>query len=261
MNHLNPHRPGDPRNESGYTLIELLVAMVVGLVVVMAGFALLQFTTEDVSHITDRVHADQVGRTALERVMLELHSACVAESVIPVLENSSNSVLDIVSESGTSSAYTIVHKHEFIYTPESGATEGTLVEKQYASTGGSPEKYTWATTPSATITLLKGIKQTKYAGVETPIFQYYRYYKTGDTMPSGATFGELNEAAMSTPITSAEAENVAKVTMSFTLAPEGKESATFNGDRPVTLEDSVVFRLSPSSEESTDHNLPCSEKI
>jgi len=251
----------DLLDQRGYTLIELLVAMVIGIVVVMASFALLQFTTEDVSHITDRVHVDQVGRTALERVMLELHSACVAEAVIPVIENSSNNVLYVVSESGTQSAYATVHKHEFLYTPASGTTEGTLVEKEYASTGGTPQNYTWATTPSATVTLLKGIKQSKYAGVETPIFQYYRYYKTGDTMPEHATFGELNETTMSTPITSTEVANVAKVTMSFTLAPEGKESATFNGDRPVTFEDSVTFRLSPSSEESSDHNLPCSEKI
>ena len=49
------------------------------------------------------------------------------------------------------------------------------------------------------------------------------------------------------------------MTVSFTLAPEGKESVSFNDDRPVALEDSAVLRLAPSSEKPRP-NLPCSEK-
>jgi hypothetical protein len=236
--------------------------MVVGLVVVMAGFALLQFTTEDVSHITDRVHVDQTGRTALERIMLALHSTCVTTPAVPVLEGSTNSVIKFVSDSGTGSSLTTVHKHEIIYTPKSGSTEGTLVEKIFASTGGSAPKYTWSSTAASTTTLLRGIRQTKY-GEETanPIFSYYRYYREGDKVPEGMSalpYGEINPSELAAPVTS-EAEYVTKVTVKFTLAPEGNEGFAFNQDRPVLLEDSVIFRLTPSSEESTNLNRPCSE--
>ncbi len=53
-----------------------------------------------------------------------------------------------------------------------------------------------------------------------------------------------------------EAEKVAKVTVSFTLAPEGKESLLAKGDQPVALEDSAILRLAPSSEEATNTNRP-----
>ena len=46
----------------GYTLIELLVAMSIGIVVSLAAFSFLGFTTSDVSRITERVHIDQTGR-------------------------------------------------------------------------------------------------------------------------------------------------------------------------------------------------------
>jgi type II secretory pathway component PulJ len=258
-------------DEHGYTLIELLVAMIVGIIVVMAGFALLQFTTEDVTHVTDRVHVDQLGRTALERIMLELHSTCVAENVIPIIAGSNENDIKFVSESGTGSAFTTVDKHEIIYTAATATTEGTLVEKTYQSTGqvtGSEgTEYTWSTTPAATTALLKGIKQTKYgAEAATPIFQYFRYYETGDAIPTGDTtipYGELNPAPMTEEKlkATAGAKNVDKVTVSFTLAPEGKEGFGFNQDRAIVLEDSAIFRLTPSTEASTSHNLPCSEKI
>lgn len=267
MSLVNRHSPSDVRNESGYTLIELLVAMVIGIIIVMAGFALLQFTTEDVTHVTDRVHVDQVGRTTLEKIILELHSSCVAESVQPILAGSNESIIKFISEGGSGSSFTTVHEHEIVYTPASGSTEGTLVEKTYISTGGSAPSYTWATTPSATVTLLKGIKQTKYgAEAATPIFQYYRYYNTTDLVPEGDAeipYGQLNPSPISKALMEKEAEskNVDKVTVSFTLAPEGKEGFGFNQDRPVVLDDSAIFRLTPASEATTSYNPPCSEKI
>ena len=58
-----------------------------------------------------------------------------------------------------------------------------------------------------------------------------------------------------------ETKNIAKVTISFMLAPEGHEYTTFGNDRPVALEDSTVFRLETSSEAAGTANLPCTQSL
>jgi prepilin-type N-terminal cleavage/methylation domain-containing protein len=249
------------RDERGFTLIELLVSMLAMTVVTMAAFSLLQFTTEDVSHITARVNVDQEGRTALENIMLRLHSACVAQEVNPVLPESSPTVLKFVSETGSEPAFATVYAHEIVY----NEAAGTLVEKTYPSTG--PEKegnYPFSTTASSTKRVLTGVRQTTYEGKPTPIFQYYRYYRKGDKGPKGEPeppYGELYPERIEAGEIAKESESIVKVTVSFTLAPEGKESVSFNHDRPVELEDSAVFRLAPSSQASSNPNSPCSETI
>jgi len=206
-------------DQRGVTLIELLVAMLMALVVSFAAFSILEFASGDVSRITERVHADQTGRTALEKIMLQLHSACVAEEVNPIVEGSTGEKIKFVSENGTQPAFSTVYLHEIIYTPAAGKSPGTLTEKTYKNTGEETKgNYPFSETPSTTTKLLTGVEQTG----TTPIFLYYRYYRKGDPIPSGHTelpYGELYPTSVS-PATKAEAEEIVKVTVSFTLAPE-----------------------------------------
>jgi prepilin-type N-terminal cleavage/methylation domain-containing protein len=258
------------REQRGVTLIELLVAMLMALVVSLAAFAILQFTTDDVSRITSRAHVDQTGRIALQKIMLQLHSACVALEVNPIVVGSGGEKIKFISESGTQAAFTTVSEHEIAYTK---ATE-TLTEQTFPNTSAEKEgNYTFSTTASSTTKLLTGVKQTEVLNKTTslkekiPIFQYYRYYKTGDAIPTGDTevpYGELNPSALKgegskEELSKAEAENVAKTTMSFTLTPEGHESIIAKGGQPIVLEDSAVFRLAPTSTATGHLNTPCSE--
>lgn len=252
-------------SEQGFTMIELLVAISMGIVISLAAFSFLGFATSDVSRINERVHIDQTARTTLENIVLELHSACVTPSVVPIIPGSTSESIKFISEAGTGSALSSVHEHEIIYEAAKGATKGKLVEKTYLNTppptGKEAPEYSFPKTASTTKRLLTGITQSESGGKKVPIFLYYRYYQEGDTVPTGHTtipYGELYP----TPLSSGElekeagAEKVVKVTVSFTLAPEGAELSTFNRDRPVPLQDSVVFRLAPAAESSS--NLPCS---
>jgi prepilin-type N-terminal cleavage/methylation domain-containing protein len=250
---------GPPRNrpwreQSGYTLIELLVAMAIGLIVSLGAFTFLEFASGDVSRVTDRVHVTQTGRLALEKIMLELHSVCVTPEVNPILLGSNESVIKFVSETGNQASFPTVKEHEILYTKASGTTEGTLIEKTYSSVGEAVKgNYTFSSTVLGTTRLLTGVRQTTES---TPIFRYYRYYHEADATP---VYGEIDPTPI-TPLTKAEAEELSKVTVSFTLAPEGKESSTFNHDRPVAFEDSALFRLSPPSTAAEHINAPCSEQ-
>jgi prepilin-type N-terminal cleavage/methylation domain-containing protein len=261
--------------EHGFTLIELLIAMVLGLVVSLAAFSILEFTTSDVSRITNRAHVDQTGRVALEKIMLQLHSACVAVTITPIEPKSNENAIKFVSEtsplntnSEPISSLSTVKLHEIVYTPAGGGKPGTLTETYWSSSGTTPN-FTFNNEHEAGTErkLLTGVERTEYeeAGkkFETPIFRYYRYYQAADSEVKlgKASLGQLDPI----PLTKAqletvvEAEKVAKVTVSLTLAPEGKEGAFAKGDQPVALEDSAIFRFTPSSEEAANTNLPCAQ--
>jgi len=262
------------REQHGVTLIELLVAMLIALVVTLAAFSILEFTSSDVSRITSRTHVNQTGRIALQKIMLALHSSCVALEVNPVVEGSTAEKIKFISASGSQATFATgeVYMHVITYTPPSGKVAGTLTEQTFPSissegsgtaTTGNPGSgnYFFSTTPSSTTKLLTGVQQSESGGTKIPIFQYYKYYKNGEAIPTGdpeAPYGELIPVAV-TGFTPAEAERVAKITIAFTLKPEGTESVIAKGDQPIALEDSAVFRLTPSSTSSEAINAPCSE--
>jgi prepilin-type N-terminal cleavage/methylation domain-containing protein len=250
------------RSEDGFTLIELLVAMALGTILLLAAFSFLEFTTSDVSRINARAQVDRTGRTALENIMLELHSACVAPRTIPIQPGSTANTLWLISETSPLntngepvSALATVKLHDITYTPASGKAQGTLTERSWPSSG-PVSHYTFNTAATPTVRkLLTGVKQSGELE-STPIFQYYRYYHEGDT---GAKLGSLDPNPTEA-LEEKQTREIAKVTVSFTLAPEGHEYTTFGNDRPVALEDSAVFRLETSSEAAGTANLPCTQQ-
>lgn len=268
------------RGEHGFSLIELLVAMIMGLVISLAAFSILEFTTSDVSRITARAHVTQTGRVALEKLMLQLHSACVSVNVNPIQAKSSGTTLKFVSETSPlnsnnepTSSFSTVKEHEIIYTPASGKIAGTLTEKSRTSIGLNNATGEYEFNPSETPTetkLLSGVRQTEREEKKVPVFQYYRYYTSKDseaklgqidpgTNNLGMTNAEMAEEKVVAKRKVTEAEKVAKVTVGLTLAPEGYEGIIAKGGQPVALEDSAVLRFTPSSEEASSNNYPCAE--
>jgi len=256
------------RDERGYTLIELLVATTMALVICMGAYLLLDFTTEDVSRTTSRVHVDQRGRSALERIMEHLHSACVASLVTPVLSNSGPTVLRFISEATESASIASATLHKLTYKPPTAKTEGTLVEHAWKSleTSVAPHYVFNEAEKPKSILLIKGISQTAITegvkGETVPVFRYYRYYREGDP---GAVYGELDPTPISGSLGEAEAALVARVSIAFTLSPEADEGTSFSGKfgagQPVNFEDSAILRVAPSSSSSVVSNLPCENQI
>jgi type II secretory pathway component PulJ len=262
-------RPPFGRDESGFTLVEVLVATVVSMVILLAAFTLLEFSTQDVSRITDRAHADQTGRVALENIMLQLHSSCVAVGVNPIQFGSNENELKFISETSPLnttnepvSALPSVHLRKVVF----NQSAGTLIEQswigklnltQTQESSTAHYDFNEAEKPVERV-LLKGISRaTTEAGTELPMFQYFRYYNETDHEPK---YGQLNPVAF-TPKSVETAEEIAKVTVNFSLRPEGTESAFAKGDRAVALEDSAILRLSPSSESPSIENPPCTQVV
>jgi len=239
---LRSHRSALIRlyDQRGFTLIELLVAMIAGLVVSFAAFAILNTSLSQSTRIADRTSADQRGRLAMEKIMLELHSSCIAAEVTPVEPKSTENKLRIISKTGAEAAFATVELHEIAFTePEPG--KGKLTDTSYTNTGEKPApNWAFSATPTRTQTLLTGVTKSS----STPIFQYFKY--EGSKLSTTPLSGELEEKT---------AGEVAAITVSFTTAPESGTVGKVPGDRTVDLTDTAVLRFSPAS--STETNLSC----
>jgi Tfp pilus assembly protein PilW len=227
MNHL------DIRSESGFTLIELMVATVCGVIVSAATLAIVISSVHLTSNYSDRVDSTQEGREAMQRIAQQLNASCVASGVAPILSTSDAN--DVWLYNALSDSPTIQpNEVEISY------TGGSLVMKTYAySSGTSPASWTFSSTPTSSV-LLPNAEQYN----STPIFQYYGYGANGVLSSTPYTLS---------PALGTNAATTAEVVITYQAEPT--DNWTSQG-RPASFTDAVVLRLSPAS--GSTSNLPCS---
>lgn len=243
--------------EHGFTLIETLVAMATGIVIAAVLFTVLEVSVKQSSRLADASSATQLGRTAMNHVVDELHSACLSQGFSPVQEKSTENKLIVVNgygegaevpSVGTSS--TGVRKDEIVYSPAAK----TLVDNTYYATAVSNGEYSWgAVNPGVRIG--EHITPTSENGAKVPIFRYYAYATTPATSTTAAG-SELNETTLggSGEMTKAVAETVASVVVSFAAAPsDGLETQ----GRVAPLTSQVAFAFESPPNESTTKDEPC----
>jgi prepilin-type N-terminal cleavage/methylation domain-containing protein len=221
------------RDERGFTLVELLVAMALGLIVSFAAFAILDTSLSQSTRIADRVSADQ-------NIILNLHSSWVAPETTPVETGSEGNKLLIVSQTGSEASFSKVTLHEI------RLENGKLLDTSYLNTEAKPApNWEFSKTATGTQALLTGVTQSENSKKELiPIFQYYKYEGS-----------ELSKTPLKTPLTAVEAGETAAITVGFTSAPESGTIGKIAGDRTVDLANTVVLRFRPASTSVT--NLPC----
>jgi prepilin-type N-terminal cleavage/methylation domain-containing protein len=237
-----PLRRNSPAgDEQGFTLIELLVAMVIGLVVSSAAFAILDTSLKQSTRTADRISANQRGRVAMEKIILKLHSSCVAPETTPVEPESNGTKLLIVSQTGSEASLAKVTLHKLTL------EEGKLTDTSYPNTEAKPApNWEFSKVASNIQILLTGVTQSENSKTKEtiPLFQYYKYEGT-----------ELSKTPLGTPLKEAEADATAAITVSFTAAPESGTVGKIAGDRTVDLADTAVLRFRPAS--ASGSNLPC----
>ncbi len=251
----------------GFTLMEMLVAILCGVIITGALLAILQFSLRQNERITDDAQTNRIGRTAMNAIIEELRSSCTgfgataiqAPSTTPTspLAASNGSNLWFLSAYGNStSGQAVISKlvqHDINWTETSknagGERLGTLTDYSFTGSGESPNwTFPVLSTTNATARVLA--KNVIPPSSGTTPFHYYKY----DTTSTSSTYGQLVElGSAELPLTTTTAKTIAKVSVGFTQATENGDSRTghvtsFNG--------SVVFRFTPL--ESASEGAVCS---
>jgi type II secretory pathway pseudopilin PulG len=245
------------RSESGFTLVEVLVAMVMGVIVIGATMAILTVALHQNVLLNDRVQANQASRTTMTKIVNALHSACLSPGFTPVQEKSTGSKLIFVnayssiaaipsaSESVSEGAY----RHELEYV----SATGKLVDKSYPSTSvASWPEIAFSGTASKTRVLGDHISQTG----ATPVFQYYKYAeKSAESASTGlGTLAPLLSKPATEEVNKTTAKEVASVLVSFNTKPKDNDTRT---SRSVNLSSQVTFAFSAPAAETPVQGAPC----
>lgn len=273
------------RSEGGFTLVELLVTMVAGLVVLSALFTVLDVSLNQTSRTFSKVSADQNARNATDQIENELHSGCVGGSE-PVQASSDGNDLIFVSQYGSSaSANATVPtpvEHKVVFSPVAGTHTGTLTDYIYTSTGGSAPNWTWSSVPTSTQLLnsATAISNPNFPGGYEPVFQYFSYTEptsngTPYTDAAGNSYMMIQDginylpgsstikpaaAPLSTPLSAGDAGNTAEVLISLVAGPATDSGLVNASGVAATIQDQVALRLTPPSNHAGDGATfqPCS---
>jgi Tfp pilus assembly protein PilW len=228
--------PDRIQDERGTTLVELMVALMAGLVIISALTMVIMTTMHGAARVTARVEATQRARIALVRLMQELHSACVSPEIAPVKEKSEGNKLRFVHQTGAEVQPTPVLS---VITYENG----TLKQSDFAYLSGVAPNWIFnEEKPFSTTTLL-----TKVAPVSSSssVFSYYRYAS-----------GALSTIPQETPLGKTESELTVEVQAALTAEPE-KATTVQNAGSSATVRDAATLRLTPPSFNEGSPAKPC----
>jgi type II secretory pathway component PulJ len=204
------------RDESGFTLVELLVACLVGMVILLATFMTLDSSVVLTGKVTDRNDRTQRARGAMERVTRDLRSQVCPSAGIPALIEGQNYSVKFYSFMGSSgSAQFIPDIREISW----DTNTNSLIEKRWQGSGASPYT-TWPSSPTTTRTLLTDVQPPPS---NAPIFAFY---STGASTPFGV------------PLSSSNSSNTSKVTITFRTFAQSKNIS----GPTITLQNEVFAR-------------------
>jgi len=221
------------RDQRGFTLIELLVTMAAGVIVMSTIVMITTVALHNQDRIARRVDANQRGRPAMTRIMMELHSACVAQRMTPILAGSTGTSMTFLSKMG-SSVNPTPDKHVMTL------SGGTVTDTTYPATGGTaPGPWTFSATPSSTWQLITNVSAP--SGV---MFRYYQFVN-----------GALSTTPLTTPLSATDAAHAASVQVSFASSPSNGSARDANA--PINFTDTADLRLEAAGQYASQDNLPC----
>lgn len=156
------------RREDGHTLPELLTALGMAVIILMATFALLEHVMMRTSETQARVESTQKGRTAMDSMTRALRSQVCLSATVPSMAAASPTSMTYYSDRSDPTAAVVLapEKHVVTYDPATGK----ITQAVYPGTGAPP-----ATTYSATPAQVRQLAENVVLDGATPIFRYFAY--------------------------------------------------------------------------------------
>ena len=215
-------------DQRGFTLVELLVAITIGMVILMATLMVFDRTISASGQIADRSEALQRGRQAMELITRQLRSQVCVGTTTPIVAGSDLSVTFYADLTDGTPANPI-KKRTLSY----DTTKDTIFESVAPSTGVYPDLSfgTATTTP-----LLTNVDQILNGSTLQPIFTYWGY-------ETGKTDGTL--VPLSAPLSTDSVKRVAVIKIgfrAFAMRPISKDSDS------TVLQDQVYTRTAVPTE-------------
>jgi prepilin-type N-terminal cleavage/methylation domain-containing protein len=257
----------------GYTLIELMVSMAIGLVIALAAFGLIEVTTRATGRVTDQVGANQIGRQSAAYVESELQASCIqaggqqsdgsywgpiqtnvtspSSSSTKLVSDGSDIVFWTVSDATATAGVTYASTGTSYALHYIQFTGGTLVDTSWPVTSGtSPSTFVYGTATTRTLGKINGTGVVSQVGT-TPVFQYYGY---------DATYN-LSTTPLTLPLTTTTAPGIASVAVSYQVeGNKGDNTSKQNSSQaaPYIVNDSVSLRLTAvQSPSASNVPYPC----
>ncbi len=222
--------PAPSPDESGFSLVELLVAMVIGMMVLMAAFMVLDRTITASGQVADRSEALQRGRQAMELVTRQLRSQVCVGSTKPIVSGTDTSVSFYAD---LSDGTTPIKQRTLSYS----AVTDTITETLVPGAGTYPN-LTFTGTPIQHAAAHQGQADPgqRPPGTLRPIFRYYGYQ-------TGTTDGTLVQ--LTAPLSATDLGRVAVIKVGFRAFPV----RTISNDKDsAVLEDDVYTRVAVPTE-------------
>jgi prepilin-type N-terminal cleavage/methylation domain-containing protein len=219
------------RDQSGFSLVELLVAMAIGSIVLTALMTLFVNGVTGAVRTSDRVDALQRGRVTMDRVVTLLNSQiCLLKpdgtGQPPIVDGQNNQVTFYATLG-------VVDSDPTIYRLRYDSGTKILYEDQFPPVRvGSTLSYpSYPATPSSSRVIGTNILPVT-AGA--PIFKYWQFITT-----AGPTLGMVDTTPLTTPLSSTAQFAAVRMTITFVSQPEHTTGST-NDLRATTFVDGVA---------------------
>jgi prepilin-type N-terminal cleavage/methylation domain-containing protein len=218
-----PHASARARNEAAFTLVELLVALMIGLIVVGGTASLMVSSLRSSNAATSRTVATRQAELFLARLTRELREAQRIETVNTSTNQGENHTpVEVVYPKGESGTTSVT-----FYVPKQGSTaEGTKVTWTCtAATESTPGKCTREAAGGAAVTMLSGVAFATF----TP------YSKTGSVLPSWAGGSNLTAEWPSSIVLTLKVKDISQLDTEQRHVVAGVE-------KPIIVRDGVALR-------------------
>jgi len=226
-------------DQRGFTLIELMTAISIGMVVLFAAWTILDHSVSAADDVSDRVDTTQRGRVAMEEITGQLRSqVCLPEDVTDTtLDDSKTALINAGANEVT------------FYTDHGGEnplpdrrrlsySAGTITEQVWRPTGIAPD-WVYPASPTRTRKLGTGLAPAEVSGQPQPIFRYFAYNNAQPPSP---------DLALTAPLNTLDLSRTVKIDVAFSSKPERKR----HDEVASTLEGTVFVRGARSSDFTTN---------
>ena len=234
----------DLRAEDGFTLVELLTAMVIGMIVLVGTLTVLDSTVSLTTRVNTRVDTLQRGRNAMDLMIRDLRSQNCVNVLTNVTTGATLTDDSLIGGSATSvDFYTDLGdgsqpptRRTLTFSPTANTIVETIVKP--VLTAGAWNFGTGATT--TTRTLLTDVFQDG----STPVFSFYAF--NGAT-PKTPTVG------LPVPLSTADQARTVRIALAFKVVRNGGTTSSSGGS---SLQDDVYRRAADPNDD--DPSPECS---